>query len=456
MDKALANAGAERLSLSWRFGTNQKESDMGMPFFLQGTLSFLLTGVFLCLTGCIAPCAIKGADCAPSSADQGSIKLLPSATPAPVTSAGATKTEPSNTELTEPAPWIEPSPLNPTIIQDSLTLAPGETRAVTVPVNGSVVLFFLHGAQPLTVTLADPTGWVIDAAVAAQQPMRIMHYALPGNMFSAAGWSVQYQVVKPVTGDWQVIITTEAANRLILYGAVKSSRQIRIKFDKASYRPGELVTVEASLEEDERPQIGALITGTLILPDGAQFPLSFADEGAQGDVTAQDGLYTAQFTAPHYNSRPELDLHATYEDVLRKERTDIEVVGPTATLQQISGERAVDTNSNGLYERLELDLLLAVQTAGAYEFQGTLVDNSGKQLAFAMSEISFNALTTGMQTVTLAFDGAMLHSAGRDGPYTLTNLLIKHTDRTVYASFTVGFQQNVYTTATYDHRQFED
>ncbi|MCE7979545.1 MAG: hypothetical protein DYG89_00015 [Caldilinea sp. CFX5] len=428
-----------------------------MPLSPQSRRSFLLTVVLLLLTGCIDPCVIKGAACAPTTGDQSSINLLtkPTATSAPmVTPAPPVMTEPSHATLTEPMPWIDPS-FDPTVVEESLTLSAGEERTIPVMVNGSFLFLLLYGAMPLTITLVDPTGWVITPERALIEPS-VRYRSQQGYLMATEGWSYLYQIANPVAGEWQIVLTTEAANKVSLYGTVKSAWQVQIEVDQAAYRPGDLVTVQARLTDGDRLQIGATITGTVILPDGAHFPLTFTDDGTQGDATAQDGRYTAQFTAPGYNSHLQIDLRARYDGVVRQESTSIEVVGPTATLQQISGERAVDANGNGLYERLELDLLLAVQSAGAYEFQGTLVDSSGKPLAFALRAIVFNALPTGLQTITLTFDGAMLHGAGSDGPYTLTDLVIKYSDQTVYAPFTVGVHQNVYTTATYNRHQFED
>lgn len=407
----------------------------------QWLLRFLLIVVFLFLTGCIDPCRIQGAACAPAIDHQGSINLLASPTTTPATP--------------EPIAWIEPSPIDPTVIEASFPLSTGEQRTIDVPVTGSFLFLIVYGAMPLTITLVDPTGWVITPENALTEPT-IRYQRQQGYLMVREGLSHLYQIAKPVTGEWQIILTTATVNKVSLYGTVRSMWQVRSQFDKASYRPGDLVTVQAMLAENDRPQIGAMITGSVSLPDGAHLPLTFADDGSPGDVTAQDGRYTAQFMAPGYNSHPQIDLRAHYEAVVRQESTTIQVVGPTATLQQVSAERAVDTDGNGLYERLEIDLLLAVQSAGSYEIQGELVDSNGQKVAFAMIEQPFNTIAVGLQTVTLVFDGAWLHAANSDGPYTVSNLRLKYTDPAVYFPFSVGTYENVYATAAYSVNQFEE
>lgn len=112
-------------------------------------------------------------------------------------------------------------------------------------------------------------------------------------------------------------------------------------------------------------------------------------------------------------------------------------------------------NSPQWVSRLEIDLLLAVQSAGLYKIQGEMVDSNGQKVAFAMVEQPFNAVDVGLQTITLVFDGTWLHAANSDGPYTLSNLSLQYNDPAVYFSFSVGSYRNIYTTAAYSVNQFE-
>ncbi|MCE7979547.1 MAG: hypothetical protein DYG89_00025 [Caldilinea sp. CFX5] len=64
-------------------------------------------------------------------------------------------------------------------------------------------------------------------------------------------------------------------------------------------------------------------------------------------------------------------------------------------------------------------------------------------------------MPTGIQTITLTFDGKTLRDLGRDGPYTLSNFFILYNDTNFYSAFTVDMRQNLYTTTAYSHRQVE-
>ncbi|MCE7979546.1 MAG: hypothetical protein DYG89_00020 [Caldilinea sp. CFX5] len=355
---------------------------MHTQFSAKWILAILLGVVFLLVTSCIDPCAINDVACIPATGAQGSIHRLaaPTAVPAPTTLPDTqTNAAQVNAELTEASPWIAPSPLHPTIAEEILTVAAGEQRNITVTVAGSVVLFYLFSDTPIIVTLVDPEGWVIDPAIADAEPA-VIYGMSEGNPLTKHGWSTLYQVLNPVAGDWQVRIAADAPNSVLLYGAVKSSRQLQIRPDKVAYGYDERVTVRASLEENEQPLVGATISGTVVWNDGTILPLSFRDDGQQGDTAVHDGIYTAHFQTPTTNSRPALHVHASYEQSVQLDQTTIEVIGPTATLLRVSEERAIDANNNGLFDRLELDLLVDVQTAGSYGMQGVLYDSSGQDL----------------------------------------------------------------------------
>ena len=59
---------------------------------------------------------------------------------------------------------------------------------------------------------------------------------------------------------------------------------------------------------------------------------------------------------------------------------------------------------------------------------------------------------TGTGTLTLRFDGDNIYVSRRNGPYTLTNLLL--TDHRG-VPLVLAEAENVYTTAAYDYRSFD-
>lgn len=415
----------------------------------------------LFITGCIDPCLADKSGCAAAiteldpAAQTNNDPAMPIAA---ATAAAFIRADFAPQELVEPLPWLTLSEENPVIAEESFTLTASAAHTITVSVAGSTVLFYLFSLDaPLTVTLVDPTGWVITPEVAAATGYeRVIYGAGRGNPLTAHGFSAQYQVLNPAIGDWQVIITSAETNSGGLYATVRAPWQLRGRLEQLTYPPGEPVTVRASLEEYGQSQVGALITGTLHLPDGATQLLTFTDDGRQGDLTPQDGNFAAQFMAPATPGRPRINLQATYEAVVATAFVGVDVLGPTATLHRVSGERLVDTNGNGLANALEIDLVLDVQTAGDYDFQAALVNSTGAPLTLMeFLIVRGRPLATGLQTVTLSFKGQAIRRAGSDGPYVLSNLFISYREPTLPALFMVDMAENVHTTAAYMVNHFE-
>ena len=104
-----------------------------------------------------------------------------------------------------------------------------------------------------------------------------------------------------------------------------------------------------------------------------------------------------------------------------------------------------DTNGNGLYDALVVDMELLITQSDTYYFNARLVDASGEEIVWASSAQS---LTPGTQWVSLRFDGRYIYGNGVDGPYDVKDL-----------SFYSGSQSSTlldaHTTGAYAWQAFE-
>lgn len=94
---------------------------------------------------------------------------------------------------------------------------------------------------------------------------------------------------------------------------------------------------------------------------------------------------------------------------------------PPITLS-IADDRGLDEDDDGLFENLEIDVDIDALYAGSYGMSGDLRNTDGK--VAASIGISQMSLSTGSNIVTLDFSGMDIGSAGGDGPFELTNVLI--------------------------------
>jgi peptide/nickel transport system substrate-binding protein len=117
---------------------------------------------------------------------------------------------------------------------------------------------------------------------------------------------------------------------------------------------------------------------------------------------------------------------------------------PPAKFAPPHSDYGLDTDNDGLYNYLVVDVNLSVYSPGTYEISGGLYDNAGNYLTSASTE---NYLDIGTQTVELLFDGMMIQQSGADGPYRVYLDLYSMEDGWI------GNDQ--YWTNAYTHGQFQ-
>ena len=337
-------------------------------------------------------------------------------------------------------------------------LSAGQVQRLTVPVEAATTASFLIVAQqPVSMTLVDPAGAVIDPSTPSTDPEVFYDVMQPGAEDSYPLWYYQYTVASPAEGLWQVQLAAATETQFEMVAEVESQLQFIVLADEGTYSPGETVTLEGGVIAAERLQAGYTLSGTMQMPDGSSFPLSFHDDGAGGDKNAGDNLHTAQFLAPGANGDIEILVQASKDNIVRYTSLLVAVVSQTATIQGAGPESAVDANGNGYFDALNVDVAFNVSEAGHYDISGDLYSGSGEKLADGVytTLLAGEPLATGAHTVTLSYDGKTLREAGVDGPYLLDHLQVQHHTAEFDLPMTVASARTVYTTTAYTANQFE-
>lgn len=114
------------------------------------------------------------------------------------------------------------------------------------------------------------------------------------------------------------------------------------------------------------------------------------------------------------------------------------------------GERGVDQDNDGRFERLEIDVGLQVTQGAPLSLGGVLEDGAGRVVAQATVPLT---LTQGIHQVALPFDGGDILRSGLDGPYTLSEVVLRVAEQ--YDATTVDAATNAHATAPYAHTAFE-
>jgi hypothetical protein len=109
----------------------------------------------------------------------------------------------------------------------------------------------------------------------------------------------------------------------------------------------------------------------------------------------------------------------------------------------------LDTDSDGLYDYLTVEVEVIVANAGNYALNARLMDKNGKEIVWAAASSSLPADVP--QLIQLDFDGLSINKHGADGPYYLRDVY-------VYNIADVGqsdYVYDAYTTSYYDYTDFE-
>ena len=115
---------------------------------------------------------------------------------------------------------------------------------------------------------------------------------------------------------------------------------------------------------------------------------------------------------------------------------------------QITGfqEHTPDSDSDGRYDALTLDVSVHFPEAGRYTWSGALLDVTGQKVSHLSGQIDAEA---GTQQIPMSFDGRMLYQQGQDGPYRLADMLFY----TGTAAESPASSTTI--TAAYSHQAFE-
>lgn len=107
-----------------------------------------------------------------------------------------------------------------------------------------------------------------------------------------------------------------------------------------------------------------------------------------------------------------------------------------------------DTNSNGLYEYLDVVVPIDIRDAGTYSITAALSSITG---TVATAYTSTTGIVSGTTQLLLRFDGGTIAASGIDGPYAVTDLVVWREGQ--YDS--VPIRVVLARTGSYSHSSFE-
>lgn len=332
-----------------------------------------------------------------------------------------------------------------------------QTHTLTVDQSSDVTFALQYPSGDLNLALVSPSGQRFDATTTAGNPnVRVSDYEILGGRTE----SYIFSTIEP--GVWTAEITA----------AIVAETSGNAAYGLSSFMKNSAITFSGGFQRQTAPVNGTLkLLGTLkngtnavtgatslafvSLPNNTVQEVVLRDDGTNGDLVPNDGVYSADFSAT--------SLPGQYRAVFQANRA---AGGGLPAFSRESLATAVvslsssaftgnftstgnDTNANTLFDELNVQASVNISQAANYKVRGVLRDSAGNEHEAS----TVQNLSAGPQTVTIKFNGKTFFQNRINGPYNLSKiqlLEISAADETL-----IDNRDNAHQTASYLFRNFE-
>ncbi|WP_024297398.1 dockerin type I domain-containing protein [Methylomicrobium lacus] len=177
--------------------------------------------------------------------------------------------------------------------------------------------------------------------------------------------------------------------------------------------------------------------------------LSFDFDGAYIFKRQIDGPYRAEVVLKDPETHKVIDRLQLPQETKSYSYTEFDpnqATVPAIVLTGSSSNRGVDTDGDGLFNQLQVEVGVKLKTSGTYVWSARLVDSTGTEIGFYTHQLDLSA---GDAQISFVFDGSRIGTNGQDGPYFVKDLLIAGPSGSNLVSFDLA------TTYAYKASEFE-
>jgi len=353
-------------------------------------------------------------------------------------------------------------------IEGHLSAGQTVTETVAVDSRGPTRFYLTWDEGDLSLTLIDPQGRRIDQRE-AEKDGEIWHLSLDTDIIAHLE---SYVVEEASLGRWQMVIKRacpepcpERSRResrrdddglapvsFSAYVALESELTMSVSTDGEWHRRGQEIIITATLASPAGPVTEAAVEAEVFKSDVSTQVISLLDDGAHHDQAAGDGMYGGVYSDADVGGYYPffVSAHGTWQgrEFERGAEMLVPVSSQSASLAGTYADRGQDTDGDGRYERLLVDVGVEVTQASEFALAGTLVDSRGDEI---VSTVACASLDIGLHVMTLPFDGALLRAHGTAGPYRLDQVILMDVSG---AAIEVDEANNVYMAGGYDYDDF--
>jgi pimeloyl-ACP methyl ester carboxylesterase len=337
------------------------------------------------------------------------------------------------------------------------TISQGQTKTQTIYIdgNGPATFMLYYGTGNLDLTLTSPSGVRVDPAVASTNSN--VDFQSFGDVDGLR--HELYSINNPEVGNWTLsvaapsVVNASGQEPYYLTGFVSNSPiTLQAATNQVGYRNGAPIVIRATIQGAPAAS-SADVTAKVVLPDESFSTITLSDNGSGDDTVAGDGIYAGRFSTTTQAGMYRVLVNANGRAPALFSRSALLIAPVSASASQLSGsysELASDTDGDGLYNELAINVGVNISQAATYRVLGVLKDRAGNEIATTTTSA---ALQAGTQSVRLKFSGDRIFEQGVDGPYSLS--LVRLAEENGAAVLPLDERANVYSTAAYRHEQFE-
>jgi hypothetical protein len=288
-------------------------------------------------------------------------------------------------------------------------------------------------------TLLDPYHRLIDPAYAASHPEIVQYRESEG--------AATYVLPNAAVGRWSAILQANSwgaqGTIYTTFATIQNGVQLSGSTDRDWYPQGGTAVVTALLSP---APTSAAVTATITPPSGVASSLSLASIGG--------GRYQGNYFIPAASGYVHVTLHAEGESASnapfeRSQAIAFQIMPKSIDLAGVTAETPEPRGSGaGGYKALAIELAVVTANGDRFGASADLVDQKGNLVAHSSTR---GYLPSGGATLVLRFEGSAIYRSGRDGPYTLTNLILTQETN---GMFVAGDEQDVYRTQPYRYQAF--
>jgi len=268
-------------------------------------------------------------------------------------------------------------------------------------------------------SLRDPKGRVIDSKV-AEDDNKSEYLELGFADFAS------YVLTDTLPGPWSIVLSADpknaASSQYVAYASLASLVRLEVHTDRPWYRPGEQVTISATLAA---AGTGAVLSEVqVVVYSPSKKPTTLPLRPALTDTLKGTGAtYVGSFPAPAQGGVYVGLVRALGQEgkwpLERGAEVTFGVYGDGARL---SGAYALELDqAEGELRGLKATIAVSVKREGEYLCFATLVDRFGQRVTTVAHPVH---LGPGEHSIALPLPGQAIADSGREGPYHLGEVIL--------------------------------